>query len=399
MDEEGEILVGCWDCTSCGKKGVSGDAYRCDSCGAGRPDDVEFYLPSNAKVVKDAVGIAAAKAGADWMCEYCRQWVTAVEKECQNCAGGQIAGSQRQVTGEVVTSVRATDHEIAEALDKEIARQTAEIRSASRQRTVASPQEPAVVEPPGRRRGAPMLPVLLALLGLIGTTGLGWLIFRAKDVVVAVSGHSWSRVQHVEEYRALQQDGWDRPADAYNVRTERRVHHHDRVLDHYEARSRIVHDRVADGTERVRTGTRTRSLGNGRFEREPVYTTRTKYRTVARTERYQEPIYRRDPVYRDYYLYTVDRWVPGEDRREQGSGLEARWPPTTVRDTRQRMGGREETYTIILTERSPEPGEQARTWTRSLDEASWRSWRDGMIVVATIRLGSVVDMRAVEAGR
>lgn len=238
---------------------------------------------------------------------------------------------------------------------------------------------------------------VIALLGLF-ITGC-WAIFRTTTAAATISGHSWARVQHVEEYTAIQQDGWDRPSDAYNVRVERRVHHRDRVLDHYETKSRTVYDNVPDGTERVRTGTRTRSLGNGRFEREPTYTTKTRWRRVPRQESYRDPVYRYDPVYRDYYLYTVDRWVPGTDRREQGTGLDARWPSAAVRDARQRMASRDESYSLSLLERSPEPGEQARSWTRSLDEASWRAWRDGTTVVVTIQLGSVIEMKAAEVER
>lgn len=401
-----EILIGRWDCSSCGTKGVMGDAYRCHSCGAGRPDDVEFYLPSDAEVVKDAAGIAAAKAGSDWMCGYCGQWVAAVEKACPNCAGGGIAGSRRQESGE---TVRVVDWRSDAKLDcpyTDTAGQPCECDPPCRDRdgAVQSAVPTRTDAPATGSRRAVTAPVdirgLLSCIGFVLLAALmgvgGWAIFRPRDVIATVSGHSWTRVQHVEEYRALSQDGWDKPADAYNVRVERRVHHHDRVLDHHETRTRIVYDRVADGTERVRTGTRTRSLGNGRFERTPTYTTKTRYKTVARTERYDEPVYRRDPVYRDYYLYMVDRWVPGEDRHEQGVGLDPRWPSTAVRDARQRMAAREENYSITLTERSPEPGEQARTWSRSFDEAGWRSWRDGMIVTATIQLGSVVDLKAVE---
>ena len=49
---EGEILLGLWDCSSCQTKGVRGDVYQCSVCGAPRPDDVEFYLPENAEVLR-----------------------------------------------------------------------------------------------------------------------------------------------------------------------------------------------------------------------------------------------------------------------------------------------------------------------------------------------------------
>ena len=59
--DHGEILMGCWDCASCGARRLRGDAYQCASCGAPRPEDVKFYLPTEAEVVRDAEGIRAAE--------------------------------------------------------------------------------------------------------------------------------------------------------------------------------------------------------------------------------------------------------------------------------------------------------------------------------------------------
>lgn len=420
--DEGEILIGRWDCSSCGTRGVMGDAYRCGSCGAGRPDDVEFYLPSDAPVVRDKKAIAAAKAGSDWMCDYCRQWVPATDKECPNCAGGAIAGSQRQKTGDVVD-----DRERGAALVRELRKLPSHEREAlnavadlnrvrkanpdidSRCRELEKSVESfsAACGPrperqvPVFRSQAPEARTVLSCLSFVAALALlivgFWAIFHTTTAPATVTGHSWTRIQHVEEYTTLSQEGWDHPSDAYNIRSERREHHKERVVDHYDTKYRMVHERVPDGTERVKTGTRTRSLGNGRFERVPTYSTRTKYRTVSRQESYQDPVYRYDPVYRTYYFYLVDRWVPGADRREQGSGLEARWPPTNVRDAKQRMASREESYSLTLLERSPEEGEQPRTWTRTLDEKTWRAWPDGALTIVTLRLGSVIDMQGVES--
>jgi len=96
------ILMGRWDCSSCGKKGVMGDAYECSSCGAGRPDDVEFYLPSDAEEITDAKEIAAAEAGADVKCDYCQQFYAAVESQCPHCGGGGT--EKHKQAGDVVST-------------------------------------------------------------------------------------------------------------------------------------------------------------------------------------------------------------------------------------------------------------------------------------------------------
>ena len=92
--------MGRWDCAACEAIGILGDEYRCAACGSARPDDVVFYLPEDAQVVTDEAGIAAARAGADWQCEYCDNWVAATIQECPSCAGGDAETGRRQEQGE-----------------------------------------------------------------------------------------------------------------------------------------------------------------------------------------------------------------------------------------------------------------------------------------------------------
>jgi len=391
MSDESEILLGCWDCSSCSTRGVPGDVYRCSSCGAGRPDDVEFYLPSDAKVIRDRAGVAAAKAGADWLCEYCQQWVTATLSKCPNCAGGEVGGAKRhQAAGELAQP--ASRPQPARAATIPLPLPTPAVRLA------ATPATPAAA-PAARAKRATMPAAACTALAVFGALSLAlvlWLVFRSTNAIATVTGHSWTRVQHVEEYKTVAQEGWDCPADAFGVKSERREHHKDKIVDHYETRYRTVHDRVADGTERVKTGTKTVNLGNGRFKREPTYSTRTKYKTVSRQEPYSDPVYRYDPVYRTYYFYLVNRWVLAAPRTASGNDLNPQWPPTAVRDAQQRMAAREESYTLALTERGQKAGEQPRTWAHALDETAWRSWPDGATVVLTLRLGNVIGIAAAE---
>jgi len=394
-EDESEILLGCWDCSSCSTRGVPGDAYRCAGCGAGRPDDVEFYLPSDAKAVRDKSGIAAAEAGADWLCEYCQQWAAATLAKCPNCAGGEIGAAKRhQAAGGLAQPASSSQPARATvAATIPLPPPTPAVRLAA----TPTPAAP-VARPAGNKQ--PKLPAAactaLAVFGALSLALVLWLVFRSTNAIATVTGHSWTRIQHVEEYKTVAQEGWDCPADAFNVRSERREHHKDRVVDHYETRYRTVQDRVADGTERVKTGTKTVNLGNGRFKREPTYSTRTKYKTVSRQEPYSDPVYRYEPVYRTYYVYLVNRWVPGAARTTSGNDLNPQWPPTAVRDAQQRMAAREESYTLALTELAQKAGDQPRTWTYSLPEAPWRSWPDRSTVIVTLRLGSVIEIAAAE---
>ncbi len=96
--DHGEILMGRWDCGSCGARRLRGDAYQCASCGAPRPADVKFYLPSEAEVISDREGIRAATAGADWQCAFCDSWMPATDAVCRNCQATLAESERRQKT-------------------------------------------------------------------------------------------------------------------------------------------------------------------------------------------------------------------------------------------------------------------------------------------------------------
>ena len=430
------ILMGRWDCDACGRKGNIGDSYSCEGCGAGRPEDVEFYLTKDAEVITDAAGIRAAEAGADWQCGYCDEWVPATKSVCPDCTGGGIGGSKRhEDAGKTVTS--GNYREVMDIQDEYAGNDEEPISDfigdGDHDRVLREHAEdpPEKRSPPPAYRGSfptrsrntvsagrntTPVPALLGLgaVALVILLCIG--LFKTSEIVAKVSHHTWERVQQVEEYtRGLNKDGWDHPADAYDISTSRKIHHYDKVVDHYDTEPVYSTRRVQTGTEPVYTteryqtgstptyGTRTVNMGNGRFRTEryqtgsrPTYSTRrvqTGTRPVYRTERYQSgtkqvPVYRDEPVYRTYYSYKVDRWVTGTPRVLSGRGLEPQWPSTEIRDSDQRMGSRRATYLVHFIESEPPDGEQARTWSKELNEAGWRSYENGTNYILVIGMGN-----------
>jgi len=399
------ILMGRWDCSSCSTKGVRGDVYRCHACGASRPEDVVFYLPDEEEVVTDSAAIQAAEAGSDWKCDYCNQWVSILEKQCPNCAG---TGATRQVVKEVKVETKRIvnaqdDYSGGSHLSDKVSPTVAPVLS--QRHTPAASSRPTPRLQAVNPTFAPIRDkrqVLLAVLAFVGCLSLlvGGLyaLFHTTNVPARLTHHSWVRTQHVEEYRrGIAESGWSHPSDAYNISTSQRVHHHDRVVDHYDTVPEYSTRRVADGTERYQSGTRTVDLGNGRFRREPVYKTRTTYRT----ERYQsgtrrEAVYRQVAVYRTYYQYLVNRWLPGQDRVTQGQNVSPDWPSTAPRDADQRMAGRAEIYRIHFQELSPSNGSAARTWDQTLDEIHWRTWQDNTTVILVVNTFGIQEIKMVE---
>lgn len=370
------ILMGRWDCTSCSTKGVRGDVYRCHACGSSRPENVAFYLPEEEEIVTDSVAIKAAEAGSDWKCDYCNQWVAALEKQCPNCAG---TGDARQTVKEV-KEVKAETRKIISTQDDYSGGPYAASKTPVVPPPIAKPTGPSISSSPRLQTVRDKRHVILSLLAFIGCFGLLsaglYALFHTIDVPARLTHHSWTRTQHVEEFRrGISESGWDHPSDAYSISTSQRIHHHDRVVDHYDTVPEYSTRRVEDGTERYKSGTRTVDLGNGRFRREPIYKTRTTYRT----ERYQsgtrrEAVYRQVPVHQTYYQYLVNRWLSGQDRLTQGQNATPMWPSITPRDADQRMTGRAEVYRIHFQELSPVDGSTARTWEQTLAETPWQTW-------------------------
>jgi len=118
------------------------------------------------------------------------------------------------------------------------------------------------------------------------------------------------------------------------------------VLDHYESRTRQVSERVQVGTRTYTCGQIDR--GNGYFEDRTC--TEPEYETRYHSESYQEPIYRREPIWDTKYVYRVRRWVPDQLLQDQADG-DARRPewPRVVADDTTREGEKKSRYLVTFT--------------------------------------------------
>jgi hypothetical protein len=407
-----EYLMGCWDCTSCDRKGISGDAYSCDGCGAGRPEDVEFYLPTNAQVITDKRVIEEAEAGPDWKCEYCGEWQKAKHSTCQDCAGGGIKESERQKVevreGRGESFMREAPEDLHDEYSSRNEEPPESFSSIDEEPISSFSEEPKIEkkvrkEPPTKIRKAPPSPSFLdrlrdipwkVILGVLAGVWLFlWLFIWTSDVPAKITHHSWQRVQATEIYRTgIWEEGWTHPLDAYNIRSKQKIHHYDKVIDHYKTEPVYKTKQVKTGSTPIYS-TRTVNLGNGKFKRESYKSgSRPTYKTV----RYQDgtkqvPVYRKEPRYETYYEYQVDRWVSGPNRVTAGQGLNAQWPPTEVVDpSRERMSTRSATYTLHFQELEPEEEGKPVLYSSNLQEVEWRTWKDGETVILEVNKAGMV---------
>jgi hypothetical protein len=378
---EEKLLLGLWDCTSCEGKGVPGDVYSCPDCGAGRPEDVEFYRPDDAQEITSAKGKAAAKAGADWQCEYCDQWVAAVLDTCPSCAGGEIETGKRQEVKEEVIDTEAL-HAAALAASQAAAQASANVTAAVHAAHAPQPHQ-GEEEPGGSGLGCLVIAVLLGAFLCCAMFFGG-----STKVGVKVTGHTWKRVQQVENLQVVESSGWERPDDAFDVEEERKVHHVDKVQDGTRTVTKTVTEKVKVGEERYKAGVKRTDLGNGRFKEVPVYKKRAIYETQTKQVPVEEPIYKEVKRYQTHFRYKVKRWVPGDARERSGEGLDAEWPEVSVSGANQRLGQKSATYVVLL-----QATEGGSTYRFECGEERWRSFEEGSVWTAVTRSGKVEDLK------
>ncbi len=118
------------------------------------------------------------------------------------------------------------------------------------------------------------------------------------------------------------------------------------------------------------------------FEPPPVrfeYRTVKTYRTEYRTETYQAPVYRQEPVYDTWLTWEEDHWEVVRTPVAQGGDTTPEWPAVDLHN-REREGARTEELVAVLEDedgrtRMTLPPE---TWT-ALDVGDPVRWRHGPV--------------------
>ncbi|MEM9541261.1 MAG: hypothetical protein AAGA60_17405 [Cyanobacteria bacterium P01_E01_bin.42] len=120
------------------------------------------------------------------------------------------------------------------------------------------------------------------------------------------------------------------------------------------------------GTETYTCGKR--DLGNGFFEDKKC--TRNVYQTKTRTETYEEPVYRQEPVYDTLYTYEIDRWLRDRVEVASGANKQPHWPEFVLK-AGEREGKRSQTYKVFFT------GNKGKDYTLKLDPGLWNTFAPG----------------------
>ncbi|MGI5843521.1 MAG: hypothetical protein ACOX9B_05000 [Candidatus Xenobium sp.] len=353
------IREGAWDCPYCGTKRNRGPEKFCGGCGSPRDPQVKFYLPEDARVVDDPRELEKARAGPNWTCEFCSGDNAGWNKFCTGCGSPREAGVARDVI---------TYHGQAPSDAEEAA-------------TASSSAPKTDSAPPKRRKtcgmclgGCGVLFILLILLQAL----FSFLSSCTHSENMELVGVRWKRTISIEKEVTVREEAWadELPAGARELSRSQEVRSHRQVQIGSETRTRMVSREVQAGTERVCVGSR--DLGNGYFE--DVYENRPIYRTVYEEETYQEPIYKKEPVYDTRVTYDIDRWQEVRKAEAEAEGTNPEWPDPKLTDG-EREASRSDFYFLELRSRDGK-----KHYHQIYDEDTFRALQLGKTYSAKVNL-------------
>lgn len=321
------IREGKWKCMAfqydsndpCGHENP-GPALMCEKCHSHRPENVQFYLPGDSKIITDKAQLQRANDGPDWKCMHCNYDNIASNFHCVHC--GKIRDESEEswigLGGDLKTK-----------------------KYAAGQTPTGKKVAP---EKKKRKLSSLWIKVILVAAVALAIFLIYFFVFRTTKMEVEISGFEWDREIDIEEMHTVVEEDWDVPSGGRILSKERRQSGTREVYDHSEYTEEPVYEEVQVGTELVECGTEDK--GNGYFEtiycEEPIYE-----RQQVGTERVEHKVYRDEPVYDTWYTYEIDRWEVIRTARSSGNDQDPYWPDTDIRRM-QREGAKDETYTVHL---------------------------------------------------
>lgn len=370
--KRGEIMAireGRWDCTYCSTSGILGRQTTCPNCSRTRPEGTKFYLPENAPVVSNTTLLEQAKAGPDWICNFCASSNSASESSCNSCGHSREGDSHTQ---------KVIDYDLGQE-----PRHGDNYSGSEEDSRPDSNQQDGEGEEVTSNAFENTKENLLAIfsnvknfdwyenwywpVGLISTllfVMLLWGFFHTRTVDLTVTGVQWERTIPVEVYKTFEDQGWSVPPGGREQSSRQKIHHYDQVFDHYETKTRQVSERVKVGTRTYTCGSR--DLGNGFFEdiecEEDIYETR------YHTETYQEAVTRDEPRYQTWYTYEIERWVHARTEKSSGNNHEVYWPEYELAKN-ERVGYKTESYVVYFVD------SEAETYSKAMSYNEWTTFK------------------------
>ena len=397
----GRLIEGVWDCVFCGTDKIRGSERVCPCCGKTRGQDVKFYMDNPKNYVNEEVAKTINK-NPDWLCSYCDSLNRDDLDECHSCGATKDNSAKNYFEHRAeVDKRRAEKQKRLDALMNQEERNDRAGRSVHSQGQLSceeqyanSPYVPSSAETKSEKYStrstnkttarkvnihwkkiftgsAIALAAILMIVLLVN-------LFTPKVMEVTLSDMTWQRSIGVETLTTCNESDWYLPSGARLKDTRQEIRTYEKVLDHYETKTRTYTERVLDHYEEYVSGHR--DLGNGYFEE--ITSSRPVYRTETRTETYEEPVYRDEPVYATKYYYEIDKWLHSYNSTSQGHKSEEMYWNEPVLKEKQRESGRTTTCYISFFDEKKE-----KTVTYTMAQSEWETLNPGNTLKIEVVLG------------
>ncbi len=228
-----------WTCPNC-KTRNKGSVKTCANCGAPQPENVQFELPSEQKLVTDEASLKAAQSGADIHCPFCGTRNPATAVTCSQCGGDLKEGKARQAGQEMKAPPAQPAIVRCDKCGSENPGSNAVCSNCGSPLPKAAPSATMAAQTNVSQPAAPRKANWMLIGGILGAlviccVAIFWAFFSSRPVQGTVTGVYWQTSVPVQEIRAV--DYSDRqgspPSGAYNVscRDESREVCEDKVVD------------------------------------------------------------------------------------------------------------------------------------------------------------------------
>jgi hypothetical protein len=245
-----------WTCPNCGTRNKGG-TKTCENCGAPQPENVQFELPSERKLVTDPDQIKAAQAGADIHCPFCGTRNPATARICSQC-GGDLTEAKAREAGRVM-QVAPLQPDVIKCDNCGVENPVTNAvcsNCGSPLPKIAPPAFAANVPPPrpgtGMNLGKPKKTNWLAIGGVLALLAIccvaiaALFFFPTKSVQGTVTDVHWETSVPVQEIRAVDYNNelGSPPSGAYNVscHNESRDVCEQKTIDKGNGYSEVVED-------------------------------------------------------------------------------------------------------------------------------------------------------------
>lgn len=381
----GKLIEGFWDCPYCGQKRIGGLTKTCPNCNTPRGKNIKFYMDDPTNYVTDDVAKKVSK-NPDWLCTYCDSLNSDDLKICRVCGAEKEESKsdyfenrkkQEEHKRKVENAYTTTSTSVAEQKNSfpnnNFSKNSSDNFSPNTKHNKPVKKKKSFSSK-FLKIGAISLAAILLITGLV-------CLFMPKTQEGIVDSFSWSRSIEVEEYKTVQESDWSVPPGGRTLYTQREIKTYEQVLDHYETKTRTYTEEVLDHYEDYVSGHR--DLGNGMFEE--IISQRPVYRTETKTETYQEPVYRQEPVYATKYYYEIDKWMHKDYVKTSGSDKDPYWGEYTFKD-KEREGTKSEDYKIHITNKDGKKKEY------SVDFDVWNKLNQGDSVKLKVYIGGKAEL-------